>query len=501
MEADKTGPSAARRGPPNRMNDLVYRDWMKFQKSFFWSQGSQPLVEECIYFFTKAMWEDEQPSRSLIAGCEEFDASKVTKPRMVDVVRGLRSAHECVEGLVDRAKVGTKYDFVLVDLRPYIRDRKELQTFLQTQASATFGATRQLLNHHRYCAFLVPTEGPGGAGFPMPWAFAVAGRDYLRLRDEKIGLVKEEGRVFYCLFMQADDDKRPGGHLVPGSIRLAKPEMPIPAWIIPKPPPRKKHEVLHPAKYPETLVAELIETFTKPNQTVFDPMVGTGSTVIAAMRTNRHGYGVDLSPEFVSIATKRIAAENPALLFEELQVKTAAKVFQGDATVLADVPGLDGIQCHYVITSPPYWSMLANPGSENQEARRKKNLRLVYSGDTDDLGNVADYDAFLNLLEKVYKDTAEKLLLPHGYLTVVVKNVKRDHVVYPLAWDLVARLCAKEGVYEYVGNTLWCQDDVGLKPFAVGIHWVSNTLHHYCLHFRRRQAKRLKTLTTDARTP
>ena len=71
-------------------------------------------------------------------------------------------------------------------------------------------------------------------------------------------------------------------------------------------------------------------------------------------------------------------------------------------------------------------------------------------------------------------------------MTVIVKNVKRNHVVYPLAWDLVAKLCTREGKFEYLGNTLWCQDDIGLKPFGVGIVWVSNIVHQYCLHFRRR---------------
>ena len=127
--------------------------------------------------------------------------------------------------------------------------------------------------------------------------------------------------------------------------------------------------------------------------------------------------------------------------------------------------------------------MLSNPGSENQKARREKNLRLVYSESNTDLGNIEDYEKFLGLLDEVYNGVAQRLV-PGGVLTVVVKNVKRNHVLYPLAWDLAARLCGVGGRYEYIGTTLWCQDDVGLKPFAVGIHWVSNILHHYCLHFR-----------------
>lgn len=152
---------------------------------------------------------------------------------------------------------------------------------------------------------------------------------------------------------------------------------------------------------------------------------------------------------------------------------------------LGALPELRDGEFHYCVTSPPYWSMLGNPGSENQRARRARDLPLVYSGDERDLGNIADYETFLDALADVYTQVAAKLV-PGGYLTVVAKNVKRSHVAYPLAWDLAAILASDSRAYDYLGTTLWCQDDVGMKPFAVGIHWVSNTVHTYCLHFRRR---------------
>jgi len=98
----------------------------------------------------------------------------------------------------------------------------------------------------------------------------------------------------------------------------------------------------------------------------------------------------------------------------------------------------------------------------------------VYSESINDLGNTQDYDKFLELLESVYIQVAYKLK-PGAGLTVVVKNVKREHIVYTLAWDIVYRLCKPNGMYKYAGTTFWCQDDVGIKPFAVGIHWVSNS--------------------------
>ncbi len=476
--------AAKRPGPPNRMNDLPYRDWMKFQKSFFWYTSSQSLVEECVRFFTKAVWPDGQSSRSLIVGVEDFDAEAIPAPREVESFGGLGSLEELVHAVLDVRRAARLYDFALVDLRPYIKDRREQASFLTDHSGDFFSALRQLLVPQRYCGVLVGTEG-GGDGFPLPWSVALASRDALRLRDEKVGLVKDEDEIFYCLFMQAQNDERPASLLSAKDIGLAADAPKIPAWLIPKPPPRKPNEILHPAKFPETLIAEFIELFTEPGDNVLDPMAGTGSTVVAAAQMDRNGYGVELSPEYAAIARRRIDDQSVPQLFDELAPQPKTLVAQGDATKLDQIVELKGLRFHYAITSPPYWSMLANPGSENQRARRERNLSLTYSEDASDLGNVHEYAEFLNLLEVVYGQVAAKLV-DGGHLTVIVKNVKRHHVLYTLAWDLVARLCAEDGKYDYGGTTLWCQDDIGLKPFAVGIHWVSNILHQYCLHFRKR---------------
>ena len=62
-------------------------------------------------------------------------------------------------------------------------------------------------------------------------------------------------------------------------------------WFIHNPPPRKKAEMLHPAKYPEDMIEMFVKFFTKPGEVVFDPFLGTGSTLVAAHNTQRNGIG------------------------------------------------------------------------------------------------------------------------------------------------------------------------------------------------------------------
>ena len=138
-------------------------------------------------------------------------------------------------------------------------------------------------------------------------AVAQASRSHLKLREEKVCLVERTGQVIYCLIMQACDDTR--HPLVSTGMRTAFEPAHAPPWIIPKPPPRSRNELLHPSKFPEVLIEQLIDTFTEEGDNVLDPMAGMGSAVIAALRTGRNGYGIDLSKEFVRISREQIGQE------------------------------------------------------------------------------------------------------------------------------------------------------------------------------------------------
>lgn len=250
------------------------------------------------------------------------------------------------------------------------------------------------------------------------------------------------------------------------------------SWFIHNPPPRGKAVKLHPAKFPESMVEEFIRFFTKAGQTVLDPMVGTGSTVVAAVSCGRVGLGVELQDKYATIAGQRLA-EAVAAQGDAGEALAASRVITGDARCLSalDLPPVD-----YCLTSPPYWDMLRQPGYETQKRREAtEGYDVHYSDDARDLGNVEDYEQFLRLLVEVYAQVAE-VMRPRAYLTVIVKNVKKGGTLYPLAWDLgreVGRLLKLKD------EKIWCQDNQKLAPYGMNNAWVSNTMHHYCLNFRK----------------
>jgi DNA modification methylase len=234
--------------------------------------------------------------------------------------------------------------------------------------------------------------------------------------------------------------------------------------------------LVHPAKFPETLAQEFIEFFTKQGETVLDPMAGTGSTLVAALRAGRNSYGIELNPKYAEIA-KQIIQEERTTLGDAVST-LQSQIINGDA---AQITNYQLPQFDYVLTSPPYWDMLHAKGAETQKKRRESTeLDVHYSDDPNDLGNIRDYEEFLEKLVHIYKGL-KPLLCEKTYITIIVKNVKKGGKIYPLAWD-IARELGK--TYTLKDEKIWVQDNQRLAPFGLGSAWVSNTFHHYCLQFR-----------------
>jgi len=253
------------------------------------------------------------------------------------------------------------------------------------------------------------------------------------------------------------------------------------SWFIHNPPRRQKNVMRHPAKFPETLAMEFIQFFTKRGDVVLDPMVGTGSTLVAALRTGRHSYGIELNQDYVEITNQVIVSEKQNLEFTDQNI--TCEVIAGNAAQIADIAKRYAIPpVDYVLTSPPYWDMLHAHGADTQKDRRASdNFDVFYSNDPEDLGNIEDYNEFLDRLSRIYIDM-EPVLRVGAYLTIIVKNIKKGGRIYPLAWDLANRLNA---VFQLKDEKIWCQDNQRLSPYGLGHAWVSNTFHHYCLQFRK----------------
>ena len=206
---------------------------------------------------------------------------------------------------------------------------------------------------------------------------------------------------------------------------------------------RTKDEIKHPAKYPEELVEEFVKFFTKSGELVFDPFLGVGSTIVGAERCGRVGAGIELNPDFFRICQDRIKNKN-------------SNIYCGDTRDYIDK--YDDNSFDFIMTSPPYWDILKKKRghSDSQHGdRQKKGLSLYYSDNKLDLGNISDYDTFLNELVKIFEKCAKKLK-SKKYMTIVIQNFRNNDGQYiTLAWDLAKKISE---FMDFVGEKIWIQD-------------------------------------------
>ncbi len=109
----------------------------------------------------------------------------------------------------------------------------------------------------------------------------------------------------------------------PGSYRSPSPETRLLSIV-----PAEKHSVWfaqiwndirgestrhHPAPFPEELANRLIRMFSFVGDTVLDPFVGTGTTMVAAARAGRDSIGIEIDPGYYRLAKDRLNKALPSM--------------------------------------------------------------------------------------------------------------------------------------------------------------------------------------------
>lgn len=79
-------------------------------------------------------------------------------------------------------------------------------------------------------------------------------------------------------------------------------------WVIPNVKANHCEKTEHPCQFPVELIERLVLSMTRPGDKVFDPYVGVGSAVVAAIKHERDGYGCDIDQRYVEIAWERVHA-------------------------------------------------------------------------------------------------------------------------------------------------------------------------------------------------
>jgi site-specific DNA-methyltransferase (adenine-specific) len=76
----------------------------------------------------------------------------------------------------------------------------------------------------------------------------------------------------------------------------------------------------HPAPFPLELALRLIRMYSFVNDIVLDPFVGTGTTMLAAIKSGRNSIGYEVDPKYVQVAKERLLDES-SKLFGRIKVE------------------------------------------------------------------------------------------------------------------------------------------------------------------------------------
>lgn len=70
---------------------------------------------------------------------------------------------------------------------------------------------------------------------------------------------------------------------------------------------RPRVSELHPTTKPIELITRMVANSSRVGELVYDPFLGSGSTVVAAHKLGRIGYGCEIDPAYLAVALERLA--------------------------------------------------------------------------------------------------------------------------------------------------------------------------------------------------
>jgi DNA modification methylase len=168
-------------------------------------------------------------------------------------------------------------------------------------------------------------------------------------------------------------------------------------WIIPERDKSGKHNGFYHGNFVPQIPRQLIARYTKSDDVVFDPFVGSGTTAFEAESLNRNFIGIDIQPELISYIKEKIDNKNN---FSELIVGDSAnEATFGNVLKLLETRQRKNIQ--FAILHPPYADI------------------IKFSDKESDLSNCKNLKEFLGKFSQVVKNTIN-LLEKDRYLAVVI---------------------------------------------------------------------------------
>lgn len=198
-------------------------------------------------------------------------------------------------------------------------------------------------------------------------------------------------------------------------------------WILEKRDNSGAHNGQYWGNFVPQIPNQLMKRYTKKGEWIFDPFLGSGTTLIEARKLGRNAIGIELQEEVARIAQNTINTEKNLY-----NVKTIVK--NGDSTkfdfkqILAE-ENIDKVQ--FVIMHPPYWDI------------------IKFSENTEDLSNSKTLDDFLYKIGQI-TDNSLSILEANRFFALVISDKYSEGEWIPLAFltmqEILKRKCILKSI-------------------------------------------------------
>jgi len=220
----------------------------------------------------------------------------------------------------------------------------------------------------------------------------------------------------------------------------------------------------HGGQKPPELCADLIKTFTKENQTVLDPLMGVGGTLLGASLCNRKAIGFEINKRWVDIYKEVCRLEG---------IKSQ-KTRVGDCKKLLDE--VENNSVDFVLTDVPYWNMDKLEQTRSKRARRT-NLSIFNGKQTQ------TKEEWLNEMKEIFEKCAN-VLKNNQYLAIFIGDMYRGGRYHILSAELANKVSEIECL-TLKANLIWYDVSKSLHVYGYPFSFVPSMIHQNILIFKK----------------
>jgi DNA modification methylase len=182
-------------------------------------------------------------------------------------------------------------------------------------------------------------------------------------------------------------------------------------WSFPERGDWATHNAKYRGNFAPQIARNIIEMYSGRGDTILDPMVGAGTTLIEARLLARNALGLDINPEAVELAKKALRFKHHPP--SEQRVKVA------DAR---NLQFLEDESFELVLTHPPYMNIIKYSDGKIPE----------------DLSNIGSLPGFCDEMEKIAGELL-RVLKPDRYCAILIGDTRKGRHFVPLAFRVLQR--------------------------------------------------------------